>query len=329
MKKIGILIILLLLIVTGCAGKSNKTNKIKIVTTNFPSYDFVRAVTKNDNVELKMLTKPGEDLHHYEPSPKDIIDINESDLFIYIGGESDVWVNKILKSVDNKNLKTLKLIDFVTTYKEELVEGMQEEHNHEHKHDDKHKHDHDHEKEQEHEHEEEIDEHIWTSPINAIKLINVIKDEIVKIDKTNKNVYEKNASEYIKKLEKIDSEIKEVVKNKKRDTLVFGDRFPLVYFTKQYNLKYYAAFPGCSHENEASSKTIAFLIDKVKANKIPVVLHLELSNKKTATLISKDTNAKMLEFNSGHNVTNDEFKKGITYVDLMTKNIEVLKEALN
>lgn len=308
MKKIAIILGVIILTLTGCTN-NKKSEKLVIITTNFPSYDFVRAITKDQEVEIKMLVKPGEDLHHFEPTPKDIININESDLFIYNGGESDIWVNKILNSLDNKKLIKIKMMDHVKTYNEEIIEGMQDDHD-----------DYD---------DALIDEHIWTSPVNAQKLLTVIKDEIIKIDTNNKEKYEQNYDEYYKKLEKLNTDFKDVVKNGKRDMVIFGDRFPFSYFTREYHLKYFAAFPGCSHENEASSKTIAFLIDKVKENKVPVVFHLELSNKKTAELISKETGARLLEFHSAHNVTLDEFNKNVTYVDIMNKNIEVLRDALN
>lgn len=320
MKKIIISVILVALFLTGCQSKDDESEKLKIMTTNFPTFDFVRAITKDVDVEINMLIKPGEDIHHFEPTPKDIININESDLFIYIGGESDEWVNNILKGLDNKDLKVLKLMNYVNLYHEGKSEGMQEE-------EDDHEHNHDHEHGDES--EETFDEHIWTSPVNAIKILEVIKDKIVEIDKDNKEKYEKNYSAYIEKIKEIDTKIRDVVKNGKRRLLVFADRFPLTYFVKEYNLDFYGAFPGCSHENEASSKTVAFLIDKVKENKVPVVFHLELSNKKTATLIANETKTKLREIHSAHNVSIDDFNKGITYVDIMNKNIEVLKEALS
>ena len=183
--------------------------------------------------------------------------------------------------------------------------------------------------EDEHENEKEYDEHVWTSPINAIKIIENIEKVIENIDKANKVQYEVNASEYINKLNDIDKLIRQIVDNSKRKEIIFGDRFPLRYFTDEYNLNYYAAFKGCSEQTEASAKTIAFLINKVKEDDIPAVFHIELSNKTLVEEISKQTKAKVLEFHSAHNISKEDFKKGITYIDIMNKNAKALKEALN
>ena len=307
-KKIGILLIMIIGIV-GCASKKEE-KKINIITSNFPGYDFTRAITKEaEDVNVKMLLKPGSEMHDFEPTPKDIIDIQKSDMFIYIGGESDEWIKDVLDNIDTDKTKVIKLMDLVKVVPEEHVEGMEEHHNDEN--------------------EEEYDEHIWTSPINAITITNKLKDEIIKIDRNNKELYEKNTNKYVSKLTDIDNKIKDIVKNAKRNEIIFGDRFPLKYFTDEYNLKYYASFPGCSEQTEASAKTISFLINKVKEDNIPVVFHLELSNKKLANEIAKQTNAKVLEFSSAHNISKEDFDKGITYVDLMNKNIKALKEALN
>ena len=248
------------------------------------------------------------------------------------------------------------MMDQVKTVKEELVEGMEddeENHNHDHKHDDDHEHeaeaehdhDHDHKHEDDHDHdhdhdhkhntsaehseEGEDDEHVWTSPKNAIKIINAIKSELVNIAKDDAATFNQNTENYAKKLSNLDQSFRDVVASARRKTLVFGDRFPLRYFVDEYGLNYFAAFPGCSEQTEANSKTIAFLIDKVKAEQIPVVLKIEQSNGKIAETISKATNAKVLTFQSAHNVSPEEFEKGVTYIDLMTENLTVLKEALN
>ena len=301
---------------SGC-NKKEDNKKLKIVTSNFPSFDLARAVVKdNKNVDLKMLLKPGSDMHHFDATPKDIKDILSSDVFIYNGGESDEWIDKILKDIDKKKTTVIKLMDLVKVVEEEHVEGMEEEHDHDH--------DHDHDEE-----EKEYDEHVWTSPVNAKKIVSSIKEAMIKKDEKNKNIYEKSASQYISELDKIDNEFKEIVKNAKRKEIVFGDRFPLRYFVDTYGLKYSAAFPGCSEETEASAKTIKFLINKVKDNKIPVVFHIELSDKKIASSIAKETGAKVLEFKTAHNLSQKDFDKGVTYLDIMKDNIKVLKEALN
>lgn len=296
---------------TGCS--KNKTQaKLTIISTSFPGYDFARAITKDSkDVEVKMLLKPGAEMHTFEPTPQDIKNIKNSDIFIYVGGDSDEWIEDVLDDIDTDKTKVIKLMDLVDTVEEEHVEGMEEH------------------EEDEEEEEVEYDEHVWTSPINAITITNKIKDEIVKIDKDNKELYEKNASNYINELTNIDTEIKDIVKNSKRQEIIFGDRFPLRYFVEEYGLSYYAAFPGCSEQTEASAKTISFLIDKVKSDEVPVVFHIELSNGKIADTISKETGAKVLEFKTAHNISQKDFDAGVTYVDIMKDNIKVLKEALN
>lgn len=303
-KRFILIIIILVLIIAGCDKKN--TNDITIMTTNFPSYDFARAITKNSNIKVKMLVKPGSETHDFDPTPKDIVNIENSKMFIYVGGESDEWVNTILKDID---VNSIKLMDLVEVVEEEIVDGM------EHK--------------EEHEHEEEYDEHVWTSPINAITILNKLKDEIVKLDPTSRNLFESNTKEYIDKIEAIDKEIREIINNSKRKELVFADRFPLRYFVLEYGLEYSAAFPGCSEQTEASSKTISYLINKVKKDNIPVVFHIEMSNGNIAKTIANETGAKVLEFNSAHNISLDDFNNSITYVDIMKNNVEVLKEALN
>ena len=320
MKKITPLFLGMALLLTSCdisSGKSGDSDKLSIVTTNFPPYDFVREIA-DDNVEITMLLEPGSESHSYEPTPQDIIKIQESDLFIYVGGEGDVWVDTILDSMD-KPLNTIVLMDEVEAVTEEIVEGM--EHEHEHEHDENCDHD--------HSEEAELDEHVWTSPENAIKIVESIRDELCSIDEENSGTYKTNADAYLKELNALNDDIKEIVKTGKRDTVVFGDRFPMRYFADCYDISYYAAFPGCSTDSEPSASTIAFLIDKVKEENIPVIFSIEFSNQKVAKTISEATGAKIYEFHSCHNVTSDDFKNGASYLSLMTRNAEVLKEALN
>lgn len=320
MKKILKLLFVTTLIfsivgLTGCNNNENDS-KLTIISTSFPGYDFARAITKDaTDTSVRMLLKPGAETHDFEPTPKDIKDIKNSDIFIYVGGDSDEWIEDILDDIDTNKTKIIKLMDLVNLKKEEVIEGM-EEHEEEHHHDDD-------------EEEVEYDEHVWTSPSNAITIINKIKDEIIKIDNDNKSTYEENTKNYTNEINNISKEIKNVVDNSKRKELIFADRFPLRYFVDEYNLTYYAAFPGCSEQTEASAKTIAFLINKVKEDNVPVVFHIELSNGKIANAISKETNAKVLEFNAAHNISQSDFDAGVTYTDIMRKNISVLKEALN
>lgn len=307
-KKL-IIIFITLIIVSGCNINTNNNYRLNIVTSNYISYDFARNITKDvEGVNVSMLMLPGSEIHDYEPTPKDIVNIKSSDIFIYIGGESDSWVDTILESIDSKT-KIIKLMDYVDLKEEELKEGM--------------------EATEEENEEIEYDEHIWTSPVNAKILVETIENEIVKIDKEHEKEYTKNSKEYINEINNIHEEIKKIVSSSIRKELIFADRFPFLYFTKLYNLEYYAAFLGCAHETEASAKTISFLINKVKEDNIPVILTIELSNQNIAKTISEETGSKILSLNSAHNITKEEFENGVTYVDIMKKNIEVLKEALN
>ena len=301
-KTIKLLAIILILFISGCTKTEEK--KLNIVALNFPSYDFARAITKDVDVSLQMLLNPGEETHTFEPSPKDIINIEKSDIFIYTGGESDEWVKSIIKDI-NKDAKIITLMDIVNLKEEELIEGMEGKK------------------------EKEYDEHVWTSPINAIKIIEEITEQIIQKDEINKEKYLDNSKNYISEINQIDKEIIEIVNTSKRRELIFADRFPLRYFTDEYGIKYYASFKGCSEATEASAKTVSFLIDKVKEDNIPVVLKIELSNGKLANQIAKETNTKVLEFSSSHNITKKEFTEGKTYVDIMRQNEKVLKEALN
>ena len=315
--------------------KPTEGKKLQIVTTNFPSYDFARAITKED-ADVTMLVKPGAETHSFEPSPQDIITIQNADLFIYTGGDSDEWVDGILESVQNKNFHVFKMMDAVNLIEEETVEGMQEE-EHEHDHADadhgNEEADHDHEKaDQAEEHEEEgpeMDEHVWTSPKNAITIVEKLEETLSGLDESHKDSFKANSESYVKELEELDKSFKEVVDSGKRKEIIVADRFPFAYFCKEYGLSYFAAFPGCSTDTQPSAATIAFLTDKVKEDKIPVVFHIEMGNEDMVNAISKDTGAKKLLLNSVHNVTDSDFKAGKTYVDLMKPNVEALKEALN
>ncbi len=334
MKKILSICLILFLTVTtftACSSKDNTDNgKIKVVTTIFPQYDFAKKIG-GDKVDVKMLLKPGAESHTYEPTPDDIKDIENSDLFIYTGGENDHWIEEVLESASKKDskLEEIKLLDIVKTLDEETVEGMEEE-----------EHDHDHDKDEDHDKDDkhddydedsdhEIDEHVWTSPKNAIIIAEKIKDELIEKDKDNKSFYEKNFEELKKELESLDNDFSEVVKNGKRKTILFGDRFPFRYFANEYGLTYYAAFSGCSTDSEADAKTISFLIDKVKKEKLPVVFTIELSSEKIGDTIAEATGAEKLVFHSCHNLSKEDYEKGISYVEIMRKNLENLKKALN
>ena len=342
----GSLILGMMLTGCGMSGQQTEQNggkeqnkveneKISVVATIFPQYDFVRQIA-GDDVELRMLLKPGEETHSYEPTPQDIIAIQNSDLFIYVGGENDAWVEDILESMPDNGRKTLKLVDCVDTVEEEHVEGMKEERGHDH--DDHDEDDAEHE-EDEADHEEhgqedahsehEIDEHVWTSPLNAIKIVEQIKEELCEIDPENASVYEENAEAYVEQLKEVDQEFQDVVDHSKRKLMIFGDRFPFRYFAEAYDLDYYAAFSGCASDTEPSAATMAFLINKVQDENIKTVLKMELSNENIAKAIAEATNADVKEFYSCHNLTAEQFADGETYLSLMEKNVETLREVLN
>jgi len=312
--------------------------KYLVVSTSFPGYDFARAVTKNTNISTKMLVKPGAETHTYEPTPQDIIDIKNADMFIYVGGDSDTWVEKILKDVDTKKTHVVKLVDLVSTVNEEIVEGMEDEdeHDHEHDHDHSHSHkhddhDHDHEShEHKHDHDEEeegpeIDEHVWTSPKKAMEIVKKIAKVASEIDAAEKTKIDDNAEKYVAEIAEVDKDLHQAIDGKISE-IVVADRFPFRYFADEFGLKYAAAFSGCSEQTEASAKTISFLINKVKQDKVKKIYKIELSNGKIAETVSKDTGAEVLELHSAHNVTADDFSKGVTYVDLMKRNLVALSK---
>ena len=319
MKKIIeiILLIIVIILVAGIlffAKKDSKkdNDKLNIVVTTFSSYDFTKQIV-GEEANVTYLLGPGVDAHSYEPSANDLIKIKDADIFIYVGGEMEKWMDKILETdVISSDTLLIKISDVVDLIEEEEVDGAEED-------------------EHEHEHEEEgaFDEHVWTSPKNAIKIVKYLGEEISKKDEKNKDLYLKNSEKYIEEIEEVQLKIKEIVDNKKRDRLVFGDKMPMQYFLNEYNLKASAAFNGCSTETEPSTKTITYLIEKVKEEKIPVILYIELSTGKTAKTIAEETGAEALQIQTLHNISRDDFENGETYVSLMTRNLEVLRKALN
>ena len=359
MKKIKLIVLVLTVMLTavflaGCGSDKSAEKKeaakedkrIKVVATIFPEYDFLRQIG-GEKINLSMLVPPGAETHSFEPTPKDIKKANAADLFVYVGGDSDEWVDRILKSVDNKKQSVAKLMDMVKTVEEKEIKGMtpesrEDEDRDDHKSETKKAKDDKSEKKsdaksgaagdkdgKEEKEEKELDEHVWTAPENAIKIVRKLSEKLGRIDPDNKGYYEKNADAYIAKLKKLDANFKKVVKNGKRREIIVGDRFPFRYFADEYKLKYYAAFPGCSTDTEASAETIAFLTKKVKKDKIPVVFHIELSNAKVCTSICEATGAKKRQLNAIHNVTKEDFKSGAGYLSLMEQNLKTLKEALN
>jgi zinc transport system substrate-binding protein len=307
MKK-GFLALLMTLFMVFPAAHAEEA-KPKVVATIFPAYDFARTVAGED-AEVTMLLKPGAESHDYEPSPADIIAIQDCDVFFYIGGESDKWVDDILSSIDLTGKQVVKLIDSVDAIEEEVPEGMQAD-------------------EEEEEEGVAYDEHIWTSPVNASKMAEAEADALIAIDPANEEGYQARLAAYQAQLSELDQQFRDVVANGVRKEVLFGDRFPLVYFTKEYGLTYYAAFPGCANESEPTVQTVAFLIDRLNEDKLPVVFHIEMGNTRVAESIAQETGAQVLLFDSCHNVTKEELEAGATYLSLMQGNVEALRIALN
>jgi zinc transport system substrate-binding protein len=294
---------------------SRRSNgKITVTATIFPPYDFTRAIA-GDRINLSMLLPPGAESHSFEPSPRDIINVQNSDIFVYIGGESESWVDRILDSMDTSKMKIIRLMDVVDIVEEEIVEGMQEE-------------DEDVFESIGVELEPEYDEHIWTSPKNAVLMVRAISAGLCEKDSANASYYRQNTDAYIAELNELDAEFQSIVNDAKRKTLVFGDRFPFRYFADAYGLSYFAAFPGCSTETEPSAATVAFLINKIRTEKIPVVFHIELSNEKMADVIAEETGAKKRLLHAAHNISKRDFDRGVTYLELMKHNEDALREAL-
>lgn len=327
MKKL-LPIILALGLLTGCAAPSVPTEqeggKLHIVATVFPAYDFARAVA-GDWAEVELLLPPGTESHSYEPTPADILAVQDCDLFLYLGGESDAWVETILTAAEPTG-RTLAMIDCVETLEEEHVEGMQEEIGRHHDHD-----------EDEHEDHDgathlgevtEIDEHVWTSPANAATITRQFGETLAALDSVHGDVYRANAETYAAEIDELDADFHAFFNALSDRTIVFGDRFPLRYFAEEFDLNYYAAFPGCSTQTEPSAATVAFLTDKVKSEQISTVWYIEFSNHLVADAIAEAAGAETAMFHSCHNVSPEELESGETYVSLMRSNLERLRSAM-
>lgn len=275
-----------------------------IVCTNFPCYDFARAVT-GGMANLHLLIKPGAEVHSYEPTPADIIAIADCDLFIYIGGESDAWVEDILSSFGDDAPDTLRMFD--------CVEVVEEADDHEH----------------DGTHEHEYDEHIWTSPVNAQKMVRAIADKLADDFPQYGDDWSANADSYIDEIGKLDAQFRDVVSQAARREMIFADRFPFLYFVREYGLDYVSAFASCASESEPSAKVMMDLIDRVRSDGVSAIYTIELSGGKTARAIAEETGAEILCFHSIQNVSESDFSAGETYLTLMTRNLEALKEGLN
>ena len=365
-----ILLVTVLLGFSGCgssdksAGAKGETPKprLKIVATIFPEYSWTKELlgSHEKDVELTLLAKKGVDMHSYQPSAEDILKIANSDLFIYVGGESDKWVDKALKEGGNPKRRVLNLMKLMGNRAkvEEEVEGMEKHDHHDHdkdahahpkkdkqdekhehhdkdKHDEKHEHEKEHNKDKhddkDHHDQPEYDEHVWLSLKNADIVCKAIAEELAALDSKNAETYRANYTAYSKKMAALDAKYKEAVTKAPVKTVLFGDRFPFRYLTDDYGLQYYAAFNGCSAETEASFATVAFLAKKMDELKLPAVLTIEGRQHKLAQTIVENTkakNQKVLTLNSMQSVTEEEIKKGITYLAVMEQNLNVFKEAL-
>ena len=337
------------------AKQEGSGKKLEIVTTIFPEYDWVcNLVGGSEGASITMLLDNSVDLHSYQPTVNDIMKISKCDLFIYVGGESDEWVDDVLKQATNKNMKVVNLLEALgdAVKAEEIVEGMEHEHDHDHEdgdHDhedgDDHDHedgDHDHEEDDDHnhedgdhdhdhEHEEEMDEHVWLSLKNASVLCNEITNALCELDPANKDVYRANLDGYQTKLSALDQEYAKAAQNATYKTLLFGDRFPFRYMVDDYGFSYYAAFAGCSAESEASFETITFLAGKLDELQLPAIMTIEGKNHKIAETIrsaSKSKNQEILTLDSMQATTSQDVKNGASYLKIMTDNLEVLKKAI-
>ncbi|MDR2108200.1 MAG: metal ABC transporter substrate-binding protein [Coriobacteriales bacterium] len=322
---------------SGSSGAA-ATPALKVVTTVFAPYDFARQIG-GAQVEASMLLPPGVESHGFEPTPRDLLSIQECDLFIYIGGESETWVSDVLDSLDLQKTRVLQLMDSVSLLEEEIVEGMEPEE----------------EEEADHaaadaasadasgaasasaeadEHAAEgeevaYDEHIWTSPENAKKMVKAISEALCALRPAEASQFQERTQAYLTQLDELDAALHETVAAGVRKTIVFGDRFPFRYLTDELGLSYYAAFPGCSSETEAKPATVAFLIDKVKAERLPVIFKIEMSNTDIAQTIAEETGAALRNLHSLHNLSESEVSSGATYLSIMWDNVAALKEALD
>lgn len=321
MKKILALLLALWIpaaVLSGCAPQDDSaaSNKLNIVTTIFPAYDWVREILGDDTnrAEITTLLDSGVDLHSYQPTVDDIVKISDCNLFLYVGGESDGWVEDALKNAPNKERKVIRLLDVLgdSAKAEETIAGMQEE-------------------EHDHEEEAEYDEHIWLSLKNAQVLVAAISEALQESDPARKDTYAANAAAYVEKLSALDGEYRAAVDSGKYKTLLFGDRFPFRYLADDYRLDYYAAFPGCSAETEASFETVSFLAGKMDALGLPCVLTIEGTQHKIAETIVHNTaqkNQQILTMDSMQAVTANDAASGVSYLSIMEKNLSVLKKAL-
>ena len=309
-------------------GDGEGGRKLKVAATLFPYYDFVRQVA-GDQVELSLVIPAGMDSHSFEPTPRDIRTMQEADVIIANGGAMEHWVDQVVDSFDREDQTVVIMMDHVDAVEEEIVEGMEhsdEGHGHVHVHEDGEEDGH--LEEDESQYEIEYDEHIWTSPVNAMRMVDVIAETLTERDPDHGAMYQAGAAAYLEELERLDKEFREVRDSAVHDMIVMGDKFPLRYFADTYGLRYRAAFSGCSSDTDPGARTIAYLMDKVKEEGLPVIYYLELSSHRVAEIIGEETGAVPLLFHSCHNVTRRQFEEGVTYLELMEQNVKNLREGL-
>lgn len=325
----------LCVVMAGCGSAEKKENKsnpdqLTVMTTLFPYYDFVRAVVGEEKeVHVELLMSPGQDSHSFEPTPSDIVKMDEADVFIYNGGSIENWVEEVMDSLENKSQIRMRMMDYVKVLAEDH-ENLDEIYGagHDHEHEEEEHQDNGYEGQEAYVHEE-ADEHIWTSPAYAMTLVQKICDTLCKVMPEKENIFRENAENYVNQIKKVDNQFTNIVNHSQKKEIIFADKFPLKYFAQEYGLNYYAAFLGCSGDTEPSAKTVAFLIDKIKERGINGVFYLELSSQAMADVICDDTDVKKYQFHSCHNITQEQFDSGVTYVDLMWENAEALAEVFN
>lgn len=322
-------ILLCALLLTGCAAPREIADdgKMSVVCTLFPYYDFARQIA-GEHASVTLLLAPGREAHSFEPTPRDALTIANADVFIYNGGEGETWVEDLLDAVGENIGTSACMMDYVDAHEEEIVEGMQvREHDHEHEHEYGEEHDHDHEHDEDSD-EIEYDEHIWTSPENAVILCRAVCEAMCTQDGANADFYRANCEDYCAQLTALDEQFGALRAEAKRDLLVFADRFPLLYFCNRYDLRYRAAFHGCSTDTEPSLSTLKYLIDKVNEEHIPVVCTIDLSSRRIAEAVSESTGAEIVTLWSMQTISRADFDAGETYVSLMTRNLDALRKGL-
>lgn len=316
-KKIVLSMVLLVIVVVAISliakqfgtksAWGDSQDKVKVIATLFPQYDFVKQIGK-DKVDVKMLLPSGVETHTYEPTPTDIIDINNADLFIYTGEEMEPWADRIAESIDSDT----KIVDASTRV--DLLKAEEEDHE---------------EEEEEHEHEHTYDPHIWLDPENAIKMVQEITYYLCSVDPESAAYYTNNSNAYIKELENLDSDFAKTVETGSRKKIAFGGPFSYKYFIERYGLEYVSAYEACGEETEPSVARVKETIEVIKADKLPVIFYDELETSNIAFTMSNETNASALTFNTLHNLSKDKIDSGATYISLMRENMENLKTAIN